>query len=237
LARRYFANRNPQGHRIGLRFNGAPIEVEVVGVVGAARHERLDEPPRMELFLPHAQSPSGSMTIVARTAVDPRTLIEPAKAAIWTIDPMQTFYRTATLDELVGRTLTARRFALIVLTGFATLAMLLAAAGLYSVLSAIASQYRREIGVRVALGASWTDIVRLVVSRGLLVSGVGVAAGLAGAVGGARLLSRFLFSVVPTDPVAIGGAATLMFAISAVACYLPARRAANADPVDVLRME
>jgi putative ABC transport system permease protein len=237
FAERYLRGIDPLGQRIEYRASGKLMQAEIVGVTTALRHEKLDEAPRAEILIPFAQSPSGSMTVVARTNVDPRTLIESAKAEVWAIDPLQTFYRTATLDELVGRTLTARRFALIVLTGFAALAMLLAAAGLYGVLTAIVSQYRREIGVRVALGADWADIVRLVVSRGLAVSAVGVAVGLAGALGGARLLTRFLFSVVPTDPIAIGGAAALMFAISAIACYLPARRAANADPLEVLRME
>ena len=92
---------------------------EIVGVVPSLRHDRLDQAPRAEMFLPFAQSPTGSMTLVARTSVDPATLIETTKREIWTIDPMQTFYRTATLEELVDRTLITRRFALIVLTGFA----------------------------------------------------------------------------------------------------------------------
>jgi putative ABC transport system permease protein len=206
-------------------------------VVAALRHERLDEAPRAEILIPYAQSPSGTITVVARTSLDPAALIESAKAQVWAVDPLQTFYRTATLNELVERTLTARRFALIVLTGFAALALLLAAAGLYGVLSAIASQYRREIGVRMALGAAWLDILRLVVSRGLVVSAIGVAVGLVGVIGGARLLQGFLFSVAPTDPIAIGGAALLMLAIAAIACYIPARNAAGADPVEALRVE
>jgi putative ABC transport system permease protein len=237
FAERYLRGIDPIGQRVEFRVQGKPTQVEIVGVMTALRHERLDAPTRAEIVVPFAQYPSGSMTLVARTKVEPRTLIDAAKAEVWNIDPLQTFYRTATLDELVGRTLTTRRFALVVLTGFAALAMLLAAAGLYGVLTAIVSQYRREIGVRVCLGADWADIVRLIVSRGLAVSALGVAVGLAGAIGGARLLTRFLFSVVPTDPVAIGGAAALMFTISAVACYFPARRAADADPIEVLRVE
>lgn len=213
------------------------MEVEVVGIVGAIRHERLDEPARAEILLPHAQAPSGSMTLVARTALDPRLLIEPAKSEIWAISPMQTFYRTATLDELVGRTLATRRFALLVLTGFAGLALLLAAAGLYGVLSAIVSQYRREIGVRLALGARWMDIVRLIIVRGLGMAVAGIVVGLAGVIGGARLLRGFLFSVTPTDPLALAGASALMLAVAAAACYVPARRAAQSNPVEILRVE
>jgi len=237
MASRYFKDVDPIGQRIGLRYNGQLMQVEVVGVAGATRHERLDEPPRVEMFLPHQQVPSGSMTLVARAGVDPALLVESVKAEIWKIDPLQTFYRTATLNELVERTLATRRFALVVLTGFAALALLLAAAGLYGVLSTIVSQYRREIGVRMALGATWTDILRLVVVRGLAVAAGGVAAGLVGVLGGARILGSYLFSVAPTDPLTIGGAAVLMLTVSAIACYVPARRAANGDPCEALRVE
>jgi putative ABC transport system permease protein len=237
FAQRYLRDIDPVGQRLEIRAQGKPVQMAIVGVVPSLRHDRLDQAPRAEVFLPFAQSPTGSLTLVARTNVDPATLIEIAKREIWTIDPMQTFYRTATLEELIDRTLITRRFALVVLTGFAALALLLAAAGLYGVLSTIASQYRKEIGVRMALGAAWLDILRLVVMRGLVVSAIGVAVGLAGVIGGARLLKGFLFSVAPTDPVAIGGAAALMLTIAAIACYIPARRAAGEDPVQALRVD
>jgi putative ABC transport system permease protein len=234
---RYLKGLNPIGQRIEYRSAGKPAQSEIVGVVRSLRHDRLDAAPRAEILIPYAQSPTGTITLVARTSIDPATLVEPIKAAVWSVDPLQTFFRTATLAELVDRTLITRRFALIVLTGFAALAMLLAAAGLYGVLSTIVSQYRREIGVRMALGAAWLDILQLVVGRGLAVAAAGVAIGLAGVLGGARVLQSFLFSVTPTDPLAIGGAALLMLAISALACYVPARRAAGEDPVQALRVE
>jgi putative ABC transport system permease protein len=237
FAERYLRNIEPVGQRIEMSARGKPIQAEIVGVVPGLRHEGLDRGPRAEILMPFAQSPTGSITMVARTRIDPATLVDTTKREIWSIDPLQTFYRTATLDELVDRTLITRRFALIVLTGFAALALLLAAAGLYGVLSTIVSQYRREIGVRMALGAAWSDILRLVVTRGLLVSAAGVAVGLVGVLGGARVLQSFLFSVAPTDPVAIGGAAFLMLAIAAIACYIPARRAAGEDPVQALRLD
>ena len=237
FADRHLRGVDPVGQRIEFRQFGRPTKAEIVGVVRALRHVKLDEAPRAEVLLPFAQHPVGSLTMVARTTVPPDTVIEPAKLGVWSIDPLQTFYRTATLDQLVERTLTTRRFALIVLTGFAALALLLAAAGLYGVLSAIVSQYRREIGVRMALGAGWTDILQLMVARGLSVAAVGVAVGLVAVLGGARVLQSFLFSVAPTDPIAIGGAALLMLAIAGVACYIPARRAASDDPVEALRVE
>jgi predicted permease len=237
FAERYLRGLNPIGQRVEFRNGGPPAQWQIVGVVSAVRHTRLDEPPRAEILVPFDQAPHGSITIVARTHLDPASLLEAARHAVWTVDPLQTFHRTATLEELVDRTLAARRFALIVLTGFSALAMLLAAAGLYGVLSAIATQYRREIGVRMALGAAWLDILQLVVKRGLIVSTVGVGVGLLGVIGGARLLRGFLFSVTPTDPLAIGGAAMLMLAIAAIACYIPARRAADEDPVQALRVD
>jgi putative ABC transport system permease protein len=222
---------------VALRFNGTPVEVEIVGVVGALRHERLDEPPRPELVMPLAQRPSGSMTFVARTTLDPRTLIESGKQAVWTVDPLQTFYRTATLEELVSRTVSTRRFALMVLAGFAAVALLLAASGLYGVLTAVAAQYRREIGVRMAMGARWIDILRLVLGRGLVVVFAGLGMGLVGSLGGLQLLRRFLYGVAPTDPWALGGAALTLLLVAAPACLLPARRAAGADPSEALRSE
>ena len=237
FAERYLPGISPIGQRLEYRAAGKPAQAQIVGVVGALRHERLDAPARAEILIPYQQSPTGTITLVARTGIDPATLIESAKREIWAVDPLQTFYRTATLEELVDRTLITRRFALIVLTGFAGLALLLAAAGLYGVLTTIASQYRREIGVRMALGAAWLDILQLVVMRGLVVSAVGVAVGLAGVIGGARLLRGFLFSITPTDPIAIGGAAMLMLVIAAIACYIPARRAAGEDPVQALRVD
>jgi len=130
-----------------------------------------------------------------------------------------------------------RRFALLVLSGFAAVALLLAAAGLYGVLSAIVSQHRREIGVRIALGAQWLDIMRLVVRQGLAVAAVGVLVGMAGVIGTSRLLGAFLFSVAPTDPLTIGTATALILIVAAAACYIPARRAALANPAEVLRTD
>jgi putative ABC transport system permease protein len=147
--------------------------------------------------------PFGSITFVVRSAGDASGLMEPARAAIWSVDPGQTIYRQATLDELVTRTVTSRRFALAVILAFAALSLFLAIAGVYGVLSAIMTTRLREVGLRVALGASRWDILRLVFGRGLGMAGVGLIVGMA----------------------------------ASIACYLPARRAAAADPIVVLRTE
>ena len=206
--------------------------------MAALRHDRLDAPARAEVILPFAQAPFGSMTLsCARTSGDARTLITSAMHAVWAIDPLQTFYQTATLDDLVGRTVSARRFALVVLASFAGLALVLAAAGLYAVLTAVALQYRREIGVRMAVGAQWGDILRLVLGRGLAVVAVGLAAGAAGAIGGMRLLQQFLFSVTPTDPLALGGAVGGHGAGRPAGLPGAGPRAASTNPIEVLRAE
>jgi putative ABC transport system permease protein len=238
MARRYWTNAGDAlGHRIRCEFSGTPIEVEIVGVVGSLRHDRLDGDVRDELFLPHAQTPFGSMTFVVRSAGDASGLLEPTRAAIWASNPSQAIYRTATLDELVAKTVSPRRFALAVIIGFAGLALLLAVVGVYGVLSAIMTTRLREVGLRVALGASRWDIIQLVVGRGLVLTTIGLIIGLAGALGAGRLLQGFLFGITPADPVAVGASAVFMLMAAGVACYLPARRAAGADPVDVLRAE
>jgi ABC-type antimicrobial peptide transport system permease subunit len=130
-----------------------------------------------------------------------------------------------------------RRFALAVIVGFAVVALLLAVAGVYGVLSAIMTARLREVGLRVALGASRSDIVRLVLGRGLAMAGAGLAVGLAASMLGAQLLRSFLFGVTPADPTVIAGSAAVMMLAALTAAYLPARRAAAANPVDVLRAE
>ncbi|MEW6319453.1 MAG: ABC transporter permease [Acidobacteriota bacterium] len=238
LAARYWPEgRDPIGDRLTFDLSGQRTDVEVVGIVGAMRHDGLTEPPRPEIFLPHAQAATGSLTFVARTTGDPRALIDAAKAAIWEANPQQPIYRVATLDELVGRTLSPRRFALAIIVGFALVALLLAGGGVYGVLSAVIAARRREMGVRVALGATRADLVRSVVGRGLLLAGAGTAVGLAATLGAGRLLERFLFGVTAHDGLSVTGAGAALALAATAASYLPARRAASADPIDALRTE
>jgi putative ABC transport system permease protein len=238
MARRYWPEGDdPLGDHITFRFSGRQNEVEVVGVVAAVRHETLVGNTRDEMFIPFAQQPFGSMTFVLRSAGDASTLLEPTRAAIWAVNPNQTIYRAATLDELVQNTVSPRRFALAVVVGFAGVALLLAIAGVYGVLTAIMTSRMREVGLRVALGASRWDIVRMVVGRGLLLTMIGLMVGLAGALGTGKLLQRFLFGVTPADPATIVGAAAVMMMAALLACYAPARRAATSDPIAVLRVE
>jgi putative ABC transport system permease protein len=238
MARRYWRGGDePIGQTLAFRFSGRPRRATIVGVVGSLRHDTLDRAARDELFVPLAQMPFGSMTFVVRGAGDPAALLEPVRAAIWSVNPAQTIHRAATLEELVARTVSPRRFALAVLIGFAGIALLLAVGGVYGVLSAIMTTRLREVGLRVALGASRSDIVRLVLRRGGVLAVTGLAIGLAGSLAAATLLRGFLFEIAPTDPVALAMSAALMTLAALAACYIPARRAAAADPVAVLRTE
>jgi putative ABC transport system permease protein len=238
MARKYWDGLNDAiGQHLRFRFSGVVTDVEIVGVVGSLRHETLDGNARDELFMPLAQMPFGSMTFVVRTAGDASALLEPARAAIWAVNPRQTIYRAATLDELVQKTVTPRRFALAVIIAFAAVALLLAIAGVYGVLTAIMTTRLREVGLRVALGASRHDIISLVIARGVMMTAAGLAAGMAGALGVGRLLASFLFGITSTDPVALVASATLMLGAALLACYLPAQRAAETDPIALLRTE
>jgi putative ABC transport system permease protein len=238
LARRYWPDGDdPIGDTVAFRFSGVPVEVEVVGIVGSLRHDRLDRGARDELFMPHAQVPYGSMTFVARSVGNATALLEPARMAIWAVNPRQTIYRSATLDELVQNTVSPRRFALLVVMGFASVALLLSVAGVYGVLTAIMSARVREVGLRVVLGANRRDILRLALGQGIAIASAGLVAGVIGSLGVAQLLRAFLFDVTPADPLTLASASTVMLLAALGACYLPARRAAVADPVSVLRAE
>jgi putative ABC transport system permease protein len=236
-AQKFWPDAGPVGSRVRFRFTGTVYDAEVVGIVGEVRHEALDRPARPELFLPYPHSGFGSMTFVVRTQPGSPTTLQALKEQVWALDPLQTFYRTATLDELVSRTLVGRRFSLVLLGGFATAALLLAAAGLYGVMSFSTSQRTREFGVRMALGAGRREIVGLVVGEGLKLAGLGLVVGVGAALWMTRMLRSLLFGVTATDPVTFIAVGSAILVIASLSCYLPARRALSIDPVRALRFD
>ena len=237
MARRFFPEEDPVGKKITVGSFGRPMSREIVGVVADVRHTGLDSNPRPEFFVPHLQNPFGGMAIVVRTYSDPETLLPAAKEQIRAINKDQPFYSINTMDALVSRSLGERRFNLLLLCVFATIALVLAGVGIYGLISFSISQRTHEIGVRMALGARARDITRMILGEGIALALAGVTAGVVGALVLTRLLKGFLFGVTPTDPVTFAAISALLVALALVASYLPARRATRVDPMVALRYE
>jgi putative ABC transport system permease protein len=237
LRRREWPDESPVGRRIRVAFQGRPVEAEIVGVVSQIRHDGLDTAARPEVFLPLRQLPFGSMTYVVRGAGDPAALIERVKQQIWSVDPSQPVYDTASVSRLVDSSVVRQRFSMTVMTAFALVALLLCASGIYGIISFTTTQRTREIGLRMALGADGPTIRRMVLREGSSVIAVGLLCGLAGAAAGSRFLETLLFEVHPGDPVTIGIVCAVLAAVGLAACYLPARRATKVDPLAALRIE
>jgi putative ABC transport system permease protein len=170
-----------------------------------------------------------------RTSVDPATVIEPATRALWAVDPLQSVYDAGTVSGLLSASVAPRRFTLVLSGAFAAVALLLAALGIYGVMAASTRQRTREIGVRVALGATRGEITRLIVWRGLALGGAGLAIGLVLAAGAGTVIRSQLFAVQPIDPLTLASVAALVLVATAAACYAPAQRASRIDPVVALR--
>ena len=197
----------------------------------------LGEPVSPQIYYPIAQSPGIFTSIVARTEGDPMVLARALRAAIWTVDPEQPVWRLRSMDSILSRDVVTPRFTMLLTLTFALLALVLAAVGVYGVMSYAVVQRTREVGIRIALGARRVQVVRLVLGRGLRVVGIALVVGLAVALGLAPLIRTQLFAVTATDPVTFIAVPGLLAVVALVACYLPARRAARVDPMVALRTE
>ncbi|MDP1568801.1 MAG: ABC transporter permease [Vicinamibacterales bacterium] len=214
-------------------------DVEIVGVVANVLKDGFDRRPQAEIYqLPRSGARyAGDVSVVLKTTGDPTALAPTVRAILGEIDRQAVLDPVATLASQVDRSVSEPRFAALVLLAFAGLALVLAATGLYGVLSHTVVQRRREMGVRLAIGATRSDIVRLIVGQGLGVTALGLGLGLVAAIGTTRLMEGLLFGITPLDTVAFAAAPALLFAVSLVACLLPALRAAATDPVEALRSE
>jgi predicted permease len=220
--------------RTGLADSTAPW-VTVVGVVGRVKQYTLDAESRIALYFPHAQYPARAMNVALRTSGDPAALAAAVRREVREVDPDLPIYRLRTMDERVGESLARRRFAMLLLSVFAALALGLAVVGVYGVMAYLVSQGTRELGIRMALGASPRGILLLVVRRGFAVTMAGVLAGVAGAAVVTPLMRSLLFRVKPLDPVTFAAIPALLAAAALAATLVPARKAAQIDPLLTIR--
>jgi predicted permease len=232
LAAKLWPGRDP----IGKRFStGSQVgKVEVVGVVADVHNARLDQDPTLVAYVPFWKQGPGAGDLVLRTALPPEAVMSSVRSRLWALDPGLPVPTLRTLAEIVAESLSQRRFQMQLAAGFALFALLLAALGVYGVVSYNVAQRRREIGVRMALGAQAADVLRLVLARGFRPVLAGLAVGIAVALLSGQLIRSLLFGVSATDPVTIAGVALVLAAMAGLACLLPALDAARVDPGSAL---
>ncbi len=241
LARRFLENEDAIGKRVKLggRDSTRPW-LSIVGIAGDVRDTTLESDARPCVYVPYPQFPStsmGSMTLVVRTGVDPKALIPAIRDEVWAVDKDQPVTDIKTMNEYVSDSVSPRRSNALLLGVFATLALVLAAVGMYGVMSYAVTQRVHEIGIRMALGAQTSDVIKLIVGSGMTLVLAGVVIGLAGALALSRVLSSLLYGVSATDPVTFAFVSALLVSVALLASYIPARRATKVDPMNALRCE
>jgi len=229
---------NPVGKRFGFGGADAPNWIEVVGEVGNARDMHLSRSPVPEFYLAFSQANLVPKTcLLVRTAFDPMSIASAVRHQIWSVDAGAPISELETMDQAMSRDITDPRFRTVLLSAFGGLGLLLALIGVYGVISYSVGQRTREIGIRMAFGAQPGDVLRLVMSEGMLLSFSGIVIGIAAAIALTRFMRGLLFEVTATDPLTFIGAAVTIMAATLLACYIPARSAMRVDPVDALRHE
>ena len=238
LVRGKFHGQYPLGQRLHIGPTDGPY-FTIVGVVNDVKQTSLAETEPDAVYFPAVQSwfTPTALSLVARMRVDAKTLVPAIKSAVWSVDKDQPIERVITMDDLLVRSESQRRFVMIVFEAFALAALVLAATGIYGVLSAGVAERTREIGVRAAMGASRASILALVVRQGLALTALGVAIGLCGAAWASRALVTLLFGVSPLDPLTYAGVVVLLVCGAAAASWRPAWRASRVDPAITLRAE
>ena len=241
MVREFLPHENPIGVRIHwARDTGPPRWMTVIGVAGDVKHSGLNQPTDPAVYTPFSQSDEAwkrFMTLAIRARNAPPGLVEEVKKQIWSVDGQIPVGDVRAMDELIAVSLAQQRFNMFLLGLFASLALILAAVGIYGTMSYSASQRTHEIGIRTALGAQRRDVLRLVMNDGAKIALFGIAIGIAGALALTRLMASLLFEVKPTDPATFAAVATLLALVTLAACYIPARRAMRVDPMVALRYE
>jgi putative ABC transport system permease protein len=238
LVERYFSNRDPLGARMkrGGPTSEAPW-MTIVGIVGNIKSDGFDKPAQPHLYFPIFQNPAYAMAIYLRTDVAPTAVTQSLREQVHTLDRDLPVFGERTMSQVAAESISRRRFAMQIVGVFGILALLMAAVGIYGVIAYSVTQRTREIGIRVALGASRSAILRWVLKQGLVLTMAGVVVGIVGALALTRLLRSLLFGVGPTDILTYGALAILLTIVALVACYVPARRATKVDPLIALRYE
>jgi len=248
LARKYFGNENPIGKRLFLEIGQGNMETEIVGVAAHVKQWGLDtddtESLRAQLYFPFMQLPDSVMALapmgmgaVVRSRGPQPGLIDSIRHSVQQVNSEQVVAGAQTMNELISISLASQRFSMILLGAFAGLALILSSIGIYGVVSYLVGQKTREIGIRIALGAQRSDVLRLVLGDGAKMVAVGLAVGLAAAFGLTRLMANMLFGVSTIDPLTFACVAAVLSSVALAACYIPARRAMRVDPMVALRYE
>lgn len=239
IARQFFPNQDAVGKRFMFGHPKAdpPKWITIVGVTADTKLYGLANPARLEVYLPFRQSVSGAMNLIVKSAADPAALTSAIRSAVASIDKDQPISAIATMQQLVNDSVSTRRVTLILLGIFSALALVLAAIGIYGVISYSVAQRTHEIGIRMALGADGGGVLRMILAQGAKIAGAGVIIGLAASLGLTRLMANLLFSVSAADPLTFAAVAIVLVGVAMLACYIPARRALRVDPIIALRYE
>ena len=236
LARHTWGTENPVGRNLILDYQRGPYPYEVVGVVRDARYDGPRSEPGPEMFIPHSQNPYLVMNVIARTALDPAAVAQTARRYALRADPDQPVHSVTTMEQLLGDTVQHDRFAMLLIALFAVAGLITAAAGVYALLAYTVVQRRREIALRMALGASPRRVARAIVMESLVLAAAGGTIGMAGAAVSSRFTRTLLFGVAPQDPVTLVAAVAVLLVVVVAASWLPARRAARIDPARAMRI-
>lgn len=237
-----FVNKNlngedPLGKRLIIYMKDENVPLEIIGVVADNKHLGLDQAVEPMSYYPHAELAFGGMTMMLRTSNDANAVAPAARGVIRTLDPKQPIGAVTTMEELLSVSVARARFSASLLTVFSIVALVMAAVGIYGVMSYTVLQRTHEIGVRMALGAQRLDVLRLVVKKGIVLGAVGIAVGLAASFALTRLMATLLFEVTATDKTTFAIVSVVLFVVTLLACYVPARRATKVDPMKALRYE
>ena len=236
LARSAWKGQDPVGRTLILDYQNGPSSLQVVGVVGDARYKGPRSDPAPEIFIPHAQNPYLVMNVVVRTTIDPAALAQTARVQALNVDPDQPVHSVATMERLLDDTLQQDRFAMLFVALFAAAGLLIAATGVYALLAFTVAQRRREIAVRMAIGASTSSVARLIVMESVTLALVGCLVGALGVAAVSRVARSVLFGIGPHDPLTLGMTAAVLLGVVLAASWLPAQRAARIDPVSAMRI-